>query len=182
MTHLKTMPDWQNQHLLSRNRVPAHAHFIPFSDEPSALTLERAASDRFRLLNGDWKFFYSTNPVDLPDNFYATSFDASTWDTLPVPSNWQMHGYGIPHYTNVNFPIPADPPYVPQENPVGLYRHSFQLEANDPVFQAGEKLFIVFEGVDLAFYLWLNGSMVGYSQGPHIPAEFDLTPYAVPGR
>ena len=182
MTDLAQRPDWQNQHLLSRNRVAAHAHFIPYADEPSALSAERAASTRFRLLNGLWKFFYSTNPVDLPEDFSSESYDASGWDLLPVPSNWQMHGYGIPHYTNVNFPIPADPPFVPDNNPVGLYRHSFQLSSNDAVFKDGGKLFIVFEGVDSAFYLWINGKMVGYSQGPHIPAEFDLSPYVHPGE
>ena len=174
-------PDWQNQHLLSRNREPARAHFIPFADEATAFTGERAASSRFRLLNGLWKFFYSPNPFDMPDGFAAEQVDLTSWDSLPVPSNWQMHGYDKPHYTNVNFPIPADPPFVPDENPVGLYRHTFTLEANDPVF-SGEQLLIVFEGVDSAFYLFVNGRQVGYSQGPHMPAEFNLTGYVRPGK
>ncbi|MBI4927765.1 MAG: DUF4981 domain-containing protein, partial [Anaerolineae bacterium] len=173
----QTQPDWQNQHVVSRNREEARAHFIPFCDEAAALSEERAASPRFHLLNGEWKFYYAPNPYSLPENFAADDIDSETWDSLPVPSNWQMHGYDIPHYTNVNFPIPADPPFVPDENPVGLYRTSFTIPAGDPVFTSGEQLHIVFEGVDSAFYLYLNGQQVGYSQGPHIPAEFNLTPY-----
>ena len=169
--------DWENPGLLHRNRQPAHATSIPYADVETALAGERGASPFFRLLNGHWQFQYLPSPEDVPAGFFEESFDASDWDRLQVPSNWQMHGYGRPQYTNVNYPYPVDPPRVPNANPVGLYRREFAL----PEGWDGKQVFLHFDGVDSAFYVWLNGQPLGYSQVSHMPSEFDLTPFLHPG-
>lgn len=170
--------DWQDLQILEHNREPARASFTPFPDIASALLGERSLSERFCLLNGMWDFFYAENPTRVPENFFATSFDASSFAPLPVPSNWQMHGYEIPVYTNLNYPIPVNPPYVPDDNPVGCYRRTFEV----PTTWKGMRTFINFEGVNCAFYCWVNGKKVGYSQGSHMPAEFDITDFITAGE
>lgn len=173
-----TLPDWENPLILSRNREPAHATLYPFADEAGALSGNRTASPYFRLLNGDWSFCYMESPNKVPAGFENPAFDVSDWDRLPVPSNWQMHGYGKPNYTNVAYPYPVDPPRVPQDNPVGLYRHNFQA----PAEWSNRSVFLTFAGVDSAFYVWVNGRMVGYSQAAHLPAEFNITSYLQAGQ
>lgn len=163
--------DWENISILQRGRLPERAYFYSFTDTLSALTYERANSKGFKLLNGMWKFHYAENPFQGPDRFYQDSFDVSGWDELMVPSNWQMNGYGKPHYTNVQYPFPVDPPYVPTENPTGSYRRSFYI----PPEWMQQKIILRFEGVDSAFHVWVNGIEVGYSQGSRIPAEFDIS-------
>jgi len=170
--------DWENPGLLHRNRLLARATSIPYADTETALAGERGASPFFRLLNGRWQFQYFTSPADVPPGFFEETFEASHWDRLPVPSCWQMHGYGRPQYTNVNYPYPVDPPHVPSENPVGLYRRSFAL----PAEWDAKRVFLHFDGVDSAFHVWLNGRPVGYSQGSHMPSEFDLTPFLRAGN
>lgn len=165
-------PDWQNPHLLQRNRLLPHASLLPYPDEASALTGERGASSFFRLLNGRWQFKYLSAPALAPQGFETEEYSPADWDTIAVPANWQMLGYGKPNYTNVNYPYPVDPPYVPDDNPTGLYRRTFYL----PEEWVGRHVTLVFEGVDSAFYVWVNGQQVGYSQVPHMPAEFDITP------
>ncbi len=172
-----TPNDWENPALLHRSRQPAHATSIPYADAGTALAGERGASPFFRLLNGQWQFQYLPSPEDVPPGFFEEAFDASQWDTLPVPSSWQMHGYGRPQYTNINYPFPVDPPHVPNSNPVGLYRREFAL----PAGWDSKQVFLHFDGVDSAFYVWLNGQPVGYSQVSHMPSEFDLTPFLRPG-
>ncbi len=173
------LPDWENPDVLQRNRQPSHATLVPYPDTETALVPERGASQWFRLLNGRWEFRYCQSPVDVPDGFEGEAFDTAGWDLLPVPSNWQMHGYGIPNYTNVRYPYPVDPPRVPQDNPVGLYRRTFHLPAG---WEQGRQVFLVFEGVDSAFYVWVNGRQVGYSQGSHMVSEFDVTLYMREGE
>jgi beta-galactosidase/beta-glucuronidase len=179
--------DWENPHLLARHREPAHATLVPFADIETALQGERGASPFFRLLNGRWQFQYAASPAEVPNGFEREAFAADDWASIPVPSNWQMLGYGKPNYSNVAYPYPVDPPRVPQENPVGLYRHTFHLPAGYPPkvgeedTSGGRQLFLTFEGVNSAFYVWLNGQPVGYSQGSHMPSEFNVTPYARPG-
>ncbi len=175
---VKTPHDWENQQLLEHKRQPAHATLLPYADLETALTGERGASPYFRLLNGEWRFLYVPSPVDLPEGFEADVYDTAEWDSIPVPSNWQMLGYGRNNYTNVAYPYPVDPPYIPQENPNGLYRRSFDL----PVDWEGRRVFLNFDGVDSAFYVWVNGQKVGYSQGSHLPSEFDLTAFIRPGE
>ena len=169
--------DWQNQQVLEHNRQPAHATLVPYADLDTALGGERGTSPFFKLLNGQWRFLYVPSPVDIPDGFESEDFNFESWDSIPVPSNWQMLGYGRPNYTNVAYPYPVDPPFVPQENPVGLYRREFTL----PVDWEGRRVFLNFDGVDSAFYVWLNGQKVGYSQGSHLPSEFEVTPFVRPG-
>ncbi len=170
--------DWENPLLLSRNREPARATLVPYADLDSALHGEREASPFFRLLNGQWEFCYVPSPAAVPDGFEQPGFSAEGWRPLPVPSNWQLHGYGRPNYTNVAYPYPVDPPHVPQANPVGLYRCRF----TQPAAWAGCQVFLNFDGVDSAFYVWVNGHPAGYSQGAHLPSEFNVTPYLQPGE
>jgi len=165
-------PDWQNPLVLQRNRQPAHASLLPYTTEADALSGERGATPYFLLLNGRWQFQYLSAPHAAPAGFESEEYDASGWDSIPVPSNWQMLGYGKPNYTNVNYPYPVDPPFVPDDNPTGLYRRSFSL----PEAWAGRQVALVFEGVDSAYYVWVNGKLAGYSQVSHLPAEFDITP------
>jgi beta-galactosidase/beta-glucuronidase len=169
--------DWENPALLHRHREPAAATLLPFADAGSALRGVRGDSPWFSLLNGSWKFFYGPSPAAVPAGFEAPGFDVSAWDLIPVPGNWQMSGYGHPHYTNVNYPIPVDKPFVPDENPVGLYVRPFTVPAD----WKGRQVFLHFAGVDSCFYVWVNGQMAGFSKVPHMPAEFNITPFLKPG-
>ncbi|MGD0110315.1 MAG: glycoside hydrolase family 2 TIM barrel-domain containing protein [Armatimonadota bacterium] len=172
------MNDWENPQLLHRNREPAHATLVPYPDGETALSGERGSSPFFRLLNGEWRFCYLSSPQSAPTGFETGGFDDSDWDRIPVPSNWQMLGYGTPVYTNIAYPYPVDPPRVPQENPVGLYRRTFTV----PVGWTGRQVFLVFEGVDSAFHVWMNGRSVGYSKVSHMPSEFNVTEHLRPGE
>lgn len=170
--------EWENPLIFRKNMEPCRSYFIPFTDEKSALTRERGMSDCFKLLNGIWKFHYSNNGQGIPENFASPDFDDSAWDTIKVPSNWQTEGYDWFQYLNTAFAIPINPPYVPSDNPTGLYRRSFTVPDN----WNGQEVFVRFEGVDSAFYIYINGREVGYSQGSHNPAEFDITKYLIKGE
>ncbi|MEI6519365.1 MAG: glycoside hydrolase family 2 TIM barrel-domain containing protein [bacterium] len=171
-------PDWENPEVLHRNRLAPATTLIPFADADAALNSERGASPYLRLLNGCWKFSYSTAPFEVPENFYADQYNDTEWADMQVPSVWQLNGYGNPNYTNVNFPYPSDPPFVPTENPVGIYRRTF----NVPAAWDGKDLILHFEGVCSAFNVWVNGEFVGFSKGSHIPAQFNITSVARPGE
>ena len=162
--------------LLSINRVKSHAYFIPFSDRKTAMTQNAANSDRYMLLNGQWGFKYFERLFDITEEIFST--DAKLPDTLPVPSCWQMHGYDKPHYTNVTYPYPVDPPYLPDDNPAGVYSHDFII----PDDWTGKEIFLTFEGVSSCILVYINGQEVGYSKGSHLPHEFDITPYLVKGQ
>ncbi|KDP40530.1 hypothetical protein JCGZ_24529 [Jatropha curcas] len=127
-------------------------------------------------LSGFWKFFLAPGPTSVPAKFYDPSFQDSEWKNLPVPSNWQMHGFDRPIYTNVVYPFPLDPPYVPEDNPTGCYRTYFQI----PKEWQGRRILLHFEAVDSAFCAWINGIPVGYSQDSRLPAEFEITNYCYP--
>lgn len=172
-----TIPDWQNPQMLQKGREPAHATLIGHHSVSSALRGGRGYSHFYRQLNGSWKFLWTPTPAMAPDNFAEPLYDDSDWDEIPVPSNWQMLGYGIPIYTNVNYPIPHDPPFVPDENQVGCYRREFYL----PNGWSGKRVFVTFDGVDSCYYVYINGQEVGFSKVPHMPAEFDLTDYLQEG-
>ncbi|HEY3282240.1 MAG TPA: glycoside hydrolase family 2 TIM barrel-domain containing protein [Armatimonadota bacterium] len=174
MTNLR---DWENPQLLQRGRQEPHATFVPYPDAASAREADRQESPFFRLLNGDWQFAYAPDPPSVPTGFEREGFDDSAWKPLPVPSCWQLHGYGAPDYTNVNYPFTVDPPFVPSDNPLGLYRMSFDL----PQEWDGRRVSLVFEGVCSLFYVWLNGQPIGMSKGSHVPAEFDITAALRPG-
>ncbi|MHB9106182.1 MAG: beta-galactosidase, LacZ type [Armatimonadota bacterium] len=172
------MNDWENPHLLHRNREKAHSTLLPYPDEATAARNEPGASPFYRLLSGEWEFCYAGSLEAAPKEFFTAGYDASAWDTLPVPSNWQLHGYGRPQYVNVLYPFPVLPPSIPRENPVGCYRRAFTL----PESWDDRAVFLRFDGVNSAFYVWVNGRQVGYSQGTHLPSEFDITAYLQPGE
>jgi beta-galactosidase/beta-glucuronidase len=170
--------DWQNPAVFGRNKLPGHAPAIPFPTLEAARTGRRDDSPYVQLLNGRWKFYLAANPAAVPEDFYFENYNTAGWSEIEVPGHWMLQGFDKPIYTNLKYPFPPNPPFVPQhDNPTGLYQHHFTLPAN----WAGRQIFICFEGVESAFYLWLNGREVGYSQGSRLPAEFDLTPYLQPG-
>ncbi|MBN2046730.1 MAG: DUF4981 domain-containing protein [Anaerolineaceae bacterium] len=165
--------NWNDLSVIQINKEKGHATYVPYPDETSALAGGDSPLRQF--LDGVWKFHWAKRPADRPPGFYEAEFDASSWDDLPVPSNWEMHGYGIPIYTNIRYPFSHDtrrPPRIdPQDNPVGSYRRTFHL----PPGWRGQRVFLHFEGVQSAFYAWVNGQFVGYSQDSMSPAEFDVT-------
>jgi beta-galactosidase/evolved beta-galactosidase subunit alpha len=164
--------DWENPAVFGRNRLPARARLIPYGDAAGARAAG-TASRWHRSLAGVWKFHYAPTPAEAPAGFDAEDFDDAGWDDLPVPSCWQMHGYGRPHYTNIVYPFPVDPPRVPTENPTGSYRRPFAV----PPDWEGRRVLLRFEGVDSAFTVWVNGREIGYGQGSRLPSEFDITPH-----
>ncbi|MBN2292293.1 MAG: beta-galactosidase, partial [Pirellulales bacterium] len=176
----KERPDWENPKIFAVNKLPPHATMMPYADARTALKGDCAASPFFLSLNGPWQFNWAPKPADRPKDFYKPEFDAGGWKTIPVPSNWQMHGYGIPIYVNIKYPFsPSDPPHIPHDNnPVGSYRRTFIV----PESWDGQRVLLHFAGVESAFYVWVNGRKVGYSQGSRTPAEFDITPYLKKGE
>ncbi|MFC4600965.1 glycoside hydrolase family 2 TIM barrel-domain containing protein [Cohnella hongkongensis] len=171
------VPDWASLEVLGRHTEPPHAYLIPYASRESALTETREESSFFRLLNGNWKFRYCESPEQAPQRFEAPDYADGDWGELPVPGNWQLHGYGRPHYSSCPYPFPVDPPHVPQDNPTGCYRTAFRI---DEAWN-GRSVRLVFEGVDSAYHVWVNGALAGYSQGSHMAAEFDITELLVPG-
>ena len=155
----------ENPEQLHVNTLEKHCYFIPFGKAQDPFD-ERENSDRFELLNGEWDFRYYESIIDIEDDFLSAEFSGK----IPVPSNWQLHGYDKPQYTNVCYPIPYDPPYVPDDIPVGIYRRTYNYSSD------GMRRILVFEGVDSCFYLYVNGEFAGYSQVSHSTSEFDITP------
>lgn len=167
-------PDWQNLELQQINREPNRTTLIPYACRNAAMLGERGASPFYKLLNGVWDFYYAAVPEVWPENFEREDYDFEDveWETINVPGNWQMEGdYDVPQYTNVRFPIPYDPPFVPDDNPVGFYRREFTL----PSSWADKRIFINFDGVNSAYYVYVNGKQAGFSKVTHMPAEFDIT-------
>lgn len=162
---------YENLHLLHENTMPNHAYYIPASSYMGSLAENREESDRFILLNGSWKFQYYASIYDVQDEFYKEGYDTSSFGEIPVPGCWQNYGYDRHQYTNTRYPFPMDPPYVPQENPCGLYVHTFSYHKTAEAPRA----FLNFEGVDSCFYVWMNGEYVGYSQVSHSTSEFEVT-------
>lgn len=167
---------WENHHLMHINRVPAHAHFIPCSDEQCALTRDYSSNKYYQLLNGSWSFHYYQSVWDIPKEMIEKPL-LYQWDTIQVPGCWQLSGYDKPLYVNRDMPIPVDPPYVPDDNPAGVYYREFALDEE----WSKRRTTITFDGVDSAFYLWINSRFVGYSQGSHMPSEFDITDFVQKG-
>jgi len=177
-------PDWENPEVFRINKESAHCTLMSYDNVRQAMRADRTCSVYYTSLNGKWKFHWSKDPQSRPVEFYKDSFDVSVWDNIAVPSNWEMLGYGTPIYTNQTYPFKKDPPRVmgtpPEDytafdarNPVGSYKTSF----NIPVDWKGREIFITFDGVESAFYLWVNGQKVGYSQDSRTPAEFRITKY-----
>lgn len=170
--------DWENHSITNINRLPPRAELLPYPGRGVALAGGRDKCPFCMLLNGNWKFRYHPSPSYVDKNFPSPNFNDARWNVLPVPSNWQMHGYGRPHYTNVSMPFPLDPPRVPTDNPTGCYRRSFDL----PAGWSGKRITLHFRGVDSAFYVWVNGVKAGFSKGSRLPAEFDVTPLVKAGQ
>ncbi|WP_028783933.1 glycoside hydrolase family 2 TIM barrel-domain containing protein [Thalassobacillus devorans] len=170
--------DFQQLSVLEKNRLKERSYFMSYSNEHDALTYQRKNAAGYQSLNGLWKFHYSTTPGAAPDNFYEDNYDVNGWDDLQVPSNWQMNGYGKPHYTNVQYPFPVDPPFIPTENPTGSYRKEFYFTNKN----LHEFTVLRFEGVDSAFHVWINGEFVGYSTGSRLAAEFYISTYLREGK
>ncbi|GEK89429.1 glycoside hydrolase family 2 TIM barrel-domain containing protein [Alkalibacterium putridalgicola] len=168
--------NYLKQDCLEVNRQPEHAYFFAYKDKESALSYDRSYSQGFTLLNGAWKFHYGRHPNDVDDDFFKKEFNDAAWESLHVPSHWEMKGYSKPHYTNVQYPFPVDPPHIPSDNPTGTYRKTFYLS------EVKERSVIRFEGVDSAFDLWLNGEYIGYSTGSRIAAEFDISDLLIEGH
>jgi len=171
-----SIPDWENSNIFSLGKEPAHSTLIPFESVDEALG-KWEDSPYFKSLNGNWKFNWVKSPSERPENFYKKEFKVDDWEEIDVPSNWQMRGYGIPIYTNDKYPISINTKDIPNidhnYNPVGSYRRNFEI----PLNWKKREVFIHFAGVKSAFYIWVNGRKVGYSQGSMTPAEFNITKY-----
>lgn len=186
--------DWENQNVFAINKEDGHATFIPFAnmkemkaDPAYRRPWKRTRSSRYLLLNGNWKFNWVKQPEERPKDFYRINYDVSQWNEIPVPSNWEIHGYGTPIYTNITYPFRNNPPFIQgqrgytvekEPNAVGSYRHEFNLPEN----WSDKEVFIHFDGVYSAMYLWINGKKVGYSQGANNDARFNITQYVQPGK
>ncbi len=168
---------YEDLKMLHENTMPARAYYIPASGRMDSLVENREDSDRIQMLNGKWKFCYYKSVYELEDAFYAPDYDISAYNTINVPGAWQMEGYDLHQYTNIRYPFPFDPPYVPQDNPCGAYVHTFDYHGETEA----PRVFLNFEGVDSCFYVWLNGTYIGYSQISHATSEFDVTDAVVEG-
>jgi beta-galactosidase len=171
--------DWENPLVFSRNTELPHATLMPYATLERAVAGDRFKSEYFVLLNGKWKFNWVSRPADRPLDFCKPDYDVGSWKEISVPGNWQLQGYDTPIYLNSAYPFPPDPPRIPHDrNPVGSYRTEFTV----PQGWRGRQVFLHFDGVDSAFYLWVNGEKVGYSQDSRTPAEFNITRYLRPGK
>ncbi len=162
---------YEDLNVMHDKTMSARAYYIPASVRMNDLVEYRERSDRFQLLNGEWKFRYYSSIYDVTESFYEKGYDVSGFDQVTVPGVWQMDGYDTHQYTNIRYPFPFDPPYVPQDIPCGAYVHNFEYHRE----KKAPKAFLNFEGVDSCFYVWVNGTYAGYSQVPHATSEFDVT-------
>lgn len=180
---------WQDPQVNAIHREPAHAHFVPFINEASALQQQALpAAERFRInpkterrvsLNGTWKFLYSKNNEVCPADFHEPGYSTRRWKNITVPGSWELQGFDCPIYTDVAYPFPANPPHVPADyNPVGAYVREFTV----PTDWQGMDVFLDFEGVESAFYCWVNGELAGYSEDSRLPAHFNITPLLKKGK
>ncbi len=186
---LAQAPEWEDRQVNNVNEEPAHCTLVPYASVEQAVKGTREASPYNECLNGEWKFHWARRPDGRPKDFYKPDFDASGWKEIEVPSCWELKGYGTPIYTNVTYPFAKDPPRVmgkvppdwtasKEPNPVGSYRRAFSI----PAAWAGREVFLHFEGVMSAMYVWVNGVQVGYSEDSMTPAEFNITPHLKPGE
>ncbi len=169
---------YEDLSVLHDGTMMPRAYYVPASKRMNDPVECREDSDRMQMLNGNWKFRYYNSIYDVQDEFFALGYDTSKFDRVKVPGVWQMSGYDSHQYTNIRYPFPFDPPYIPQDIPCGAYVHSFDYKRDEEA----PKAYLNFEGVDSCFYVWLNGSYTGYSQVSHAVSEFDITSKLVEGR
>ncbi|WMI65209.1 glycoside hydrolase family 2 TIM barrel-domain containing protein [Aestuariibaculum sp. YM273] len=171
---------WEDPQVSGINRMPSRATSFSFPDELSALENIKEDSGRFKLLNGDWKFHWSQTPEGVPENFQALNFNDSNWTTIPVPANWELQGYGTALYTSAGYTFtPINPPLTPKnDNPTGIYRTTFEI----PKTWDDMQITLTFSGVSSAYYLYLNGKLVGYSEDSMLPTHFNITPFLKEGE
>lgn len=169
---------YEDLNILHENTMPARAYYMPASKRMENLVEHREESDRMQLLNGTWKFRYFDSIYDVREAFFEKDYDTKSFDEIKVPSVWQMDGYDTHQYTNIRYPFPFDPPYVPQDIPCGAYVHTFDYSRDEKAPRA----FLNFEGVDSCFYVWVNGSYAGYSKVSHMTSEFDITEHIWDGE
>lgn len=169
----------ENTKVFELNQEAGHVPLVPYLTVDEALKNNRLKAASYMSLNGTWKFHFSNTPEGTPDNFFAEGFGDKKWDTIHVPSNWEMQGFGDPIFRNVTTPFPANPPYVPREyNPTGSYRKTF----NIPVSWKDKEVFLRMEKTASASFVWINGKEVGYNEGAQEPAEYNITKYLKPGK
>lgn len=178
----KIANDWENPEVIQINRMPARATSYSFDTLEQALNRDRQQST-LKVLNGDWKFQFVDKSENRSLDFYKQDYDSSGWKTIPVPSNWELEGYGMPIYTNSVYPMFKDvndivPPLITRDNPVGSYLKEFDI----PDSWKDQQIILHFGGVTSAYYLWVNGEKVGYAQGSRLPSEFDITEYVTAGK
>jgi len=175
----QTVPDWENPSVIGINKEKPRATAFPYETLELAQANDRTASANYLLLNGAWPFNWVRSPNDRPRYFYEEGFDDSGWDSIPVPSNWEVQGYGVPIYLNHPYEFQENPPYIHHDyNPVGSYRTTFHV----PDAWGDREIFLHFGAVKSAMYLWVNGERIGYSQGSKLPAEFNVTEFVRPGE
>lgn len=171
--------DWENEQLFEINKEEPHSTLFPYESVEKALQSDKDQSDYFASLNGKWKFNWVRKPADRPKDFYKNEYDLSSWNDILVPGNWERQGYGVPHYLDEEYPFPANWPSIPNEyNPVGSYKKEFEIHQS----WKSREIFIHLGAVSSAFYIWINGEKVGYSQGSKLPAEFNITDYIKVGK
>ena len=169
-------PAWNDVGVVREHVEPPRAHFVGYPNREAAIS--RGSNPDFQSLNGLWKFRYSDSPASRPTRFYEDSFDTADWAEIPVPANWEREGYGYPIYVNVPYPFEIDEPNVPtRDNPVGSYKRSFDV----PESWQGGDIFMRFGAVSSAFYVWVNGKYIGYSEGSKTPSEFDISDHVTAG-
>ena len=172
-------PDWENPAVFERGKEPARATAFPFESRDLALAGDRAASRRFMSLNGQWSFFFSSGVDSAPIDFFRDDFDVSAWKKIRVPADWQAEGYDQARYNNITYPFPGNRPLIPHDrNPVGSYRRDVDM----PAGWSGEDVILHIGAAGSAYYVWVNGQQVGYSEDSKLPSEFDVTRFLRPGR
>ena len=169
-------PYWENPEMFAENRLPARATLMPYPSAEEAFA--RGESSLVKDISGEWRFHWVATPAEAPEGFWAVDYDDEKWGTMPVPGNWEINGFGYPIYTNIVYPFPKNPPYIPHDdNPTGCYRHEFDI----PAEWEGRRIILHFESGLAAMHIWVNGEKVGYSEGTKCAVEFDITPYAKQG-